>query len=128
MVFGEEDWVDIENFGTSKIIWLKAYENSPKIFRCMTPSGGYSPWRLVVATKEDPSCIRKDQAPEDFAILRHIAHNLLKQEKTADGGLCVKSHQAALIDCPHKIRASNDQMRLPCGRGLMPKVKCGYRG
>jgi len=47
------------------------------------------------ALNEDYSHIRKDQAPENFAVLRHIALNLLKQEKTAKGGIHAKQIQAA---------------------------------
>lgn len=53
-------------------------------------------WVLDVALNEDRSRIRKDQAPENFAVLRHIALNLLKQEKTAKGGIHAKQFQAAL--------------------------------
>ena len=35
---------------------------------------------------EDDSRIRKDNAPENLAIIRHIALNLLKQEKTLKVG------------------------------------------
>lgn len=40
-------------------------------------------WTLDMAFDEDCSRIRKDYGPENFAILRHIALNLLKQEKTS---------------------------------------------
>ena len=52
-------------------------------------------WVLDVALNEDHSRIRKDQAPENFAVLRHIALNLLKHEKTAKGGIHAKQLQAA---------------------------------
>src|SRR5512138_392625 len=51
-------------------------------------------WVLDVALHEDQSRVRKDQAPENFAVLRHIALNLLKQEKTAKGGIHAKQLQA----------------------------------
>jgi predicted transposase YbfD/YdcC len=52
-------------------------------------------WVLDVTMQEDHSRVRKDQAPENFAVLRHIAPNLLKQ-KTAKGGIHAKQLQAAL--------------------------------
>jgi len=55
-------------------------------------------WVLDVALNEDHSRVRKDQAPENFAVLRHIAINLLKQEKTAKGGIHAKQLQAAWKD------------------------------
>jgi predicted transposase YbfD/YdcC len=51
-------------------------------------------WILDVALNEDHSRVRKDHAPENFAVLRHIALNLLKQEKTARGGIHAKQLQA----------------------------------
>src|SRR3990167_859742 len=44
-------------------------------------------WCLDVAFDEDNSRIRKDNAPENFAVIRHIALNLLKQELTAKTGI-----------------------------------------
>jgi predicted transposase YbfD/YdcC len=51
-------------------------------------------WVLDVALNEDRSRVRKDQAPENLAVLRHIALNLLKREKTAKGGIHAKQLQA----------------------------------
>jgi predicted transposase YbfD/YdcC len=66
-------------------------------------------WVLDVALNEDRSRVRKDQAPENFAVLRHIALNLLKQEKTAKGGIHAKQFQAALNeDYLLKILASGN--------------------
>jgi predicted transposase YbfD/YdcC len=50
-------------------------------------------WELDIAFREDDSRVRKDHAPQNFAVLRHIALNLLKQEKTAKGGLKAKRLQ-----------------------------------
>ena len=43
---------------------------------------------------EDDSRIRKDNAPENLAIIRQIALNLLKQEKTAKNGVKNKRKRA----------------------------------
>jgi len=55
-------------------------------------------WVLDVALNEDRSRVRKDHSPENLAVLRHIALNLLKQEKTAKGGIHAKQLQAAWND------------------------------
>ncbi len=52
-------------------------------------------WVLDVALSEDQSRVRKGNAAENLAVLRHIALNLLKQEKTAKGGIRAKQLQAA---------------------------------
>jgi predicted transposase YbfD/YdcC len=44
-------------------------------------------WVLDVAFREDDSRIRKDNAPQNFAILRHIANNLLQQDKSGKTGI-----------------------------------------
>ena len=44
-------------------------------------------WILDVAFDEDRSRMRKDNAAENFVVLRHIALNLLKQEKTLKRGI-----------------------------------------
>jgi predicted transposase YbfD/YdcC len=55
-------------------------------------------WVLDVALNEDRGRVRKDQAPENLAVLRHIVLNLLKKEKTAKGGVHAKQLQAAWND------------------------------
>lgn len=44
-------------------------------------------WVLDVAFREDDSRVRKGNGAENYAIIRHIAVNLLKQEKTAKIGV-----------------------------------------
>lgn len=44
-------------------------------------------WVLDIAFDEDRSRIRRDYGSENFAVLRHIALNLLKQEKTCKRGM-----------------------------------------
>ena len=53
------------------------------------------PWVLDVAFGEEDSCLRRDQAPHNMAILRRIALNVLKQEKTAKLGVAHKRLKAA---------------------------------
>jgi predicted transposase YbfD/YdcC len=44
-------------------------------------------WTLDLAFDEDRCRVRKDHGPENFSVLRHIALNLLKQEKTCRRGI-----------------------------------------
>jgi len=44
-------------------------------------------WVLDIAFDEDRCRVRKDHGAENFAVLRHIALNLLKQEKTCKRGI-----------------------------------------
>jgi predicted transposase YbfD/YdcC len=52
-------------------------------------------WTLDIAFDEDHCRVRKGHGPQNFAILRHIALNLLKQEKTAKRGIKGKRLLAA---------------------------------
>jgi predicted transposase YbfD/YdcC len=53
-------------------------------------------WVLDVVMREDDSRVRKDNAPDNLAMLRHIALNLLKQEKTLKRGVAGKRLKAAM--------------------------------
>ena len=52
-------------------------------------------WVLDVTFREDESRVRKDNAPQNFAVLRHIALNILKCDPSK-GSLRQKRYQAAL--------------------------------
>jgi predicted transposase YbfD/YdcC len=53
---------------------------------------------LDVAFNEDACRIRKDNAPVNFALLRQMALNLLRQEKTQKNGIKVKRSKAGWDD------------------------------
>lgn len=53
-------------------------------------------WCLDVAFREDECRIRKGFAAENFAIVRHIAINMIKKEKNSKGGIERKRFNAAL--------------------------------
>jgi len=55
-------------------------------------------WILDVALNEDDCRIRKDNAPQNFAVLRHIAVNLLGKEKSKKLGIKNKQFLAAMDD------------------------------
>lgn len=44
-------------------------------------------WVLDIAFREDESRLRKDNGAQNFAVLRHIALSLLKQEQTLKVGI-----------------------------------------
>lgn len=51
-------------------------------------------WVLDVAFREDDCRVRSGNADQNFAVIRHIALNLLKQEKTSKGGIKAKRLKA----------------------------------
>lgn len=55
-------------------------------------------WTLDVTFREDQSRIRKEAAPENFAVMRHIALNLLKSDNSWKGSVNSKRLRAALDD------------------------------
>jgi len=55
-------------------------------------------WVLDIAFREDESRVRKDNGPENLAILRHIALSLLKQDTSIKAGIKGKRLQAGWHD------------------------------
>ena len=51
-------------------------------------------WVLDIAFREDQSRIRVGHASQNFALLRHMALNLLKQERSVAGGIHAKRLRA----------------------------------
>jgi len=52
-------------------------------------------WVLDIAFREDESRLRKGNGPENFAMVRHMALTLLKQEQSAKIGVKAKRLKAA---------------------------------
>lgn len=55
-------------------------------------------WVLDVTFHEDDSRVRVGHGPENFAILRHIALNVLRQDRSSKGSVATKRFRAALND------------------------------
>jgi predicted transposase YbfD/YdcC len=55
-------------------------------------------WVLDMVFHEDASRIRKDHAPENLALIRHIALNLLRQDRSAKGSIKAKRLKAGWDD------------------------------
>lgn len=51
-------------------------------------------WILDIAFREDESRVRTGHAAENFAVLRHIAFNLLRQDPTTKAGVKAKRLKA----------------------------------
>jgi hypothetical protein len=58
-------------------------------------------WVLDIAFREDESRVRQDHAAENLAFLRHMALNLLRNEKTAKGAFEPSAYRLAgtMITC-----------------------------
>ena len=55
-------------------------------------------WSLDVTFREDHSRVRQDNGPQNLAVLRQIAFNLLKQESTLKRGLQGKRLKAGWVE------------------------------
>lgn len=67
-------------------------------------------WVLDIAFREDDSRVRTGHGAENLATLRHMAVNLLKQEKSAKGGIHAKRMQAAW-DEEYLVKVLSGSMR-----------------
>lgn len=66
-------------------------------------------WTLDVTFREDESRIRKEASPENYAIFRHIALNIIRKDTSVEASLKRKRHMAAL----------NDKFRTTLIRGII---------
>jgi predicted transposase YbfD/YdcC len=74
-------------------------ESAPKMSEAVRSHWGIENqlhWVLDVVFREDHCRTRKDHAPQNLATLRHIALNLLKQDKSAKVGIKARRLKAAL--------------------------------
>lgn len=55
-------------------------------------------WTLDVTFREDECRIRKEASPENYAIFRHIALNILRKNTSIEASVKRKKHMAALDD------------------------------
>lgn len=56
-------------------------------------------WVLDVTLREEESRVRKDNAPKNFAVLRHIALNMIKRETTLKKKHKIKTTPSGLGQC-----------------------------
>jgi predicted transposase YbfD/YdcC len=55
-------------------------------------------WVLDVVFHEDANTVRLGHAPEHLASIRHLAFNLIRQERSSKGSIATKRFRAALDD------------------------------
>jgi hypothetical protein len=73
------------------------------------------PWVLDIAFREDDCRIRKGNGAENFAVLRHIALNLLRRETSSKGSLKGRRRKAGR-DNDYLLKFLTAKIRSPCGR------------
>lgn len=108
---GKESWENITTIGmverqrdvddhisTETSYYISSMANDAKLFsEAVRSHWGIENslhWVLDVSFREDESRIRKDNAPENFAVLRHMALNLLKAETSLKKGVKAKRLKA----------------------------------
>ena len=109
---GKEKWRGLQSIGcvertretekdvsTEKSYYIASLESDVQLFAKSVRShwrieNGLH-WTLDMAFREDESRIRKGHAPENFAVLRHIALNLIKNETSFKGSVNTKQLKAA---------------------------------
>ena len=94
VICGADSWVGMESFGKAKYQWLNYVSSLPSDAQKLSQSvrshwliENSLHWVLDLAFNEDACRIRKDFAPENLAVLRHIALNLLTKENTLKLGI-----------------------------------------
>lgn len=109
---GKENWRGLKSIGCverkreigedvsfEKSYFIGSIENDAELFaKAVRNHWGIENglhWTLDMAFREDESRIRKGHAPENFAVLRHIALNLIKNEKTFKGSVNTKQLKAS---------------------------------
>lgn len=110
---GKENWADLKSLGmvesTREVNGESSYEKryyisslncSAKVFGdAVRKHWGIENsvhWVLDMAFREDESRIRKGSGPENFAAIRHIALNLLRENKSFKGSVKSKRLNAAM--------------------------------
>lgn len=79
----------ISSLGCSADTFGRAVRNHWGVENCVH-------WVLDIAFREDESRVRKGHSPENFAAIRHIALNLLRNNKTFKGSVKSKRLNAAM--------------------------------
>lgn len=113
LIKSSEKWVNLKSIGLVESVriingktsietryFITSLDNSAELFaKAVRGHWGIENslhWILDVAMREDKSRIRKDNAPANFAMLRHIAVNILRQNKSKKFGVRSKQFLAAI--------------------------------